>query len=154
MAETHQRHVATEAPSIEADAPSIDVGLLSQPLSSGDLVFDLLHPELEVGTLAPSLTTSARTTGIDTDDDIALARQDLLPSQAEGIEYLLRIGPAVLSHQHGVLLRRIKVIRLEDPGIQFFATTIRDLDELLTAKAIILQTLGDLLVVLEHTKGA
>ena len=89
VAQTHQRHVATEAPAVETDAVSIDVGLLAEPLRCRDLVFDLLHTEVEVGALTPLLTASARTTWIDADDDVALAGEYLLPAETEGIEYLL-----------------------------------------------------------------
>ena len=89
MAQTHQRHVATEAPAVEADAVGVDVGLLAEPLRCSDLVFDLLHAEVEVGALTPLLTASARTAWVDADDDVALTGEYLLPAEAEGIEYLL-----------------------------------------------------------------
>ena len=120
----HQRIKASETPTPDTDALRIHIRQLTQSLSGGSLIVGFELTQMLISTLLPLRTTETCAATIDNGADEALLGEGALESTARietvapGIGNLLRAWAGILVHNDGVLPGRIKITRLEDPGVE------------------------------------
>ena len=107
-----RRHESTVGPAPDSDAAGVDVGVLGQGLRGGDLVFDLVLAELQVGNFFEVAALGAGSAVVHAHDPVALCRQVLAPEVAAvtpALGDLLASRTAVHKHEYGVFFAGVKV---------------------------------------------
>ena len=86
---THDGHVSTIAPSPDADAALVYIGLATHILGCCHLVFCFLHAQVQVSAFFEVCTTSACTASVYTDHDETTACHIGFPTDTPCVEHLL-----------------------------------------------------------------
>ena len=143
FAHAHQRAIAAIAPTPDADAVFVDVGLLAEPEGRLHLVLGFEHAQLQIGALLELGTTGTGSTTVDTNHNKALltevaVEESTLPHRTDvpRVGDLLASGTTILEHHHGIFLACIEVCRLHHPAFQLDAFASSKTEELLRSQLV------------------